>query len=306
MGIIIAFVILGVIIVGIVSGGVAIYNRLVMLKYNVDKNFANIDVILKQRVDEIPNLIAVVKKTQGYEESLLNQLTELRTAFLSSRSTDEKVQLANEVGKLLNSFFAVSENYPELKAVESFRTLQLRVSDLEDMLSDRRELYNESVNMYNIGIHEMPALLFARPMVILTNRCCTYLKRRKNMTEFVSDILNYLQNNENAQGVVVALAAFGVPLFSFLLYLLFRILRIKVGAMASRALAALVTGYTFFGFITQIILLFSGVPALKMALIWLAMIIVYGIFVLFNRRMIYKILSTFNETKNSGQESLES
>ena len=71
MGIIIAFVILGVIIVGIVSGGVAIYNRLVMLKYNVDKNFANIDVILKQRVDEIPNLIAVVKKTQGYEESLL-------------------------------------------------------------------------------------------------------------------------------------------------------------------------------------------------------------------------------------------
>lgn len=94
MGIIIAFVILGVIIVGIVSGGVAIYNRLVMLKYNVDKNFANIDVILKQRVDEIPNLIAVVKKTQGYEESLLNQLTELRTAFLSSRSTDEKVQLA--------------------------------------------------------------------------------------------------------------------------------------------------------------------------------------------------------------------
>ena len=110
MGIIIAFVILGVIIVGIVSGGVAIYNRLVMLKYNVDKNFANIDVILKQRVDEIPNLIAVVKKTQGYEESLLNQLTELRTAFLSSRSTDEKVQLANEVGKLLNSFFAVSES----------------------------------------------------------------------------------------------------------------------------------------------------------------------------------------------------
>ena len=127
---------------------------------SADKNFANIDVILKQRVDEIPNLIAVVKKTQGYEESLLNQLTELRTAFLSSRSTDEKVQLANEVGKLLNSFFAVSE----LKAVESFRTLQLRVSDLEDMLSDRRELYNESVNMYNIGIHEMPALLFARPM----------------------------------------------------------------------------------------------------------------------------------------------
>lgn len=126
------------------------------------------------------------------------------------------------------------------------------------------------------------------------------------MTEFVFDILNYLQNNENAQGVVVALAAFGVPLFSFLVYLLFRILRIKVGTVASRALAALVTGYTLFGVITQMILLFSSVPALKMALIWLAMIIIYGIFILFNYRMIYKISSTFNETKNSGQESLES
>lgn len=164
MGIIIASVILGLIVAGIVSGGIAVYNRLIMLKRNVDKNFANIDIILKQRVDEIPNLIAVVKETRGYEESLLKQLTELRTAFLSSRSSDEKVQLANEAGKLLHSFFSVSENYPELKAVDSFHTLQLRVSELENMISDRRELYNESVNMYNIGIHEMPALLFARPM----------------------------------------------------------------------------------------------------------------------------------------------
>lgn len=161
---IIALVILGLIVVGIVSGGLAVYNRLIMLKHNVDKNFANIDVILKQRVDEIPNLITVVKETRGYEESILKQLTELRAAYLSSRFSDEKVQLANETDKLLHSFFAVSENYPELKAMESFHTLQLRVSELENMLSDRRELYNESVNMYNIGIHEMPALLLARPM----------------------------------------------------------------------------------------------------------------------------------------------
>ncbi|MEB3376210.1 hypothetical protein SFC43_34850 [Bacteroides sp. CR5/BHMF/2] len=65
MGIIIALVILGIIVVGTVSGGIAVYNRLIMLKHNVDKNFANIDVILKQRVDEIPNLIAVVKETRG-------------------------------------------------------------------------------------------------------------------------------------------------------------------------------------------------------------------------------------------------
>lgn len=164
MGTIIAFVILGIIVVGIVSGGITVYNRLVMLYHNVDKNFANIDVILKQRVDEIPNLVAIVNETRRYEESLLQQLTQLRTAYLSSRLPEEKVKLANETEKLLHSFFAVSENYPELKGVESFRTLQLRVSALEDMLSDRRELYNESVNMYNIGIHEIPALFFARLM----------------------------------------------------------------------------------------------------------------------------------------------
>lgn len=161
MDIIIAFVILGIIIAATVLGGIAVYNRLIMLHYNVDKNFANIDVLLKQRVDEIPNLIAVVKETRGYEESLLQQLTTLRTAYLSSSLPEEKVKLANETSKLLRSFFAVSENYPELKTVESFHALQLRVSTLEDMLSDRRELYNESVNMYNIGIHEIPAVFFA-------------------------------------------------------------------------------------------------------------------------------------------------
>ena len=121
------------------------------------------------------------------------------------------------------------------------------------------------------------------------------------MPAFVSDILNYLQD-DNAQGAVIALAAFGIPLFSFLTYLLFRILRIKVGPVASTSLAALAVGYTLFGSITQIILSFSGVSALKMALIWLAMIIVYGAFVLSNCRMIYKISVTFNKTKNNGQK----
>lgn len=125
------------------------------------------------------------------------------------------------------------------------------------------------------------------------------------MTAFVSDILTYLQDDDS-QGAVIALAAFGVPLFSIFLYLLFRILRIKVGPVASTSLAALAVGYTLFGSITQMILAFSGVPALKMALIWLAMLIVYGVFALFNCRMIYKILATSNETKNSKQASTKS
>lgn len=118
---------------------------------------------------------------------------------------------------------------------------------------------------------------------------------------FVSDILNVLQE-DGSQVFVIAFAAFGIPLFSLLLYLLCRILRIKVGPVASRALKTLAIGYTFLGFITQMILLFCGVPALKMALIWLAMIIVYGAFALFNCRMIYKISATFNETKKQNSK----
>lgn len=161
MEFIIASICLIIIIVSLISGGINVYNRLIMLKYNVDKSFANIDIILKQRADEIPNLIAIIKETKKYEESLLNQLTALRTAYLSGQNLEQKIKAANETEKLLHSIFAVSENYPELKTIESFQSLQLRVSNLEDMISDRREFYNESVNMYNIGIHEFPSLFFA-------------------------------------------------------------------------------------------------------------------------------------------------
>lgn len=159
---IIALVIFGLIIIGIISSFITMYNRLVMLKNNVSKSFANIDVLLKQRADEIPNLVKVVKESERFESGLLDKLTRLRTQYLGATDIDEKVQINNELEKALKSVIAVSENYPDLKTSSAFIQLQKRVSELEDNIADRREFYNESVNMYNIGIAEFPAVLLAK------------------------------------------------------------------------------------------------------------------------------------------------
>jgi len=160
-----AYVIIGLVVLGLLNVMVSTYNRLVMLKNNVDKSFMNIDVLLKQRADEIPNLIKVVKESMKFEESMLTKLTELRTQFLNASSPEEKVELSNQMQNQLKSVFAVAENYPDIKTSQNFQMLQGRVSQIEDAIADRREFYNESVTMYNIGIAEFPNLLLAKPML---------------------------------------------------------------------------------------------------------------------------------------------
>lgn len=160
----ISYVIIAVLLVGTISIVISLYNRLVMLKFNVEKAFANIDILLKQRADEIPNLINVVKESTHYEESVLTKLTSLRTDFLNSTKSNDKINLSNEISSIVKSLFAVTENYPDLKANKNFLRLQARASEIEDAISDRREFFNESVNMYNIGIHEFPNLILAKIM----------------------------------------------------------------------------------------------------------------------------------------------
>jgi len=160
-----AYVIIGLVVLGLLNIIVSTYNRLVMLKNNVDKSFMNIDVLLKQRADEIPNLVKVVKESMRFEESMLTKLTELRTQFLNANSPEEKVELSNQMQTQLKSVFAVAENYPDVKTSQNFQLLQGRVSQIEDAIADRREFYNESVTMYNIGIAEFPNLLLAKPMM---------------------------------------------------------------------------------------------------------------------------------------------
>lgn len=157
----VAIIILIVLGVSIISFLIGLYNKLVMLKFNVEKAYGNIDVVLKQRADEIPNLVNVAKHFMNYEENVLTRLTELRTSYNSATNSDKRTEIANETSKALSSFFAVSENYPDLKSNNNFLELQKRVSELENKIADRREFFNDSVNLYNIGIHEFPNVLLA-------------------------------------------------------------------------------------------------------------------------------------------------
>jgi LemA protein len=158
----VAIILLGLLTVAVISFFISLYNKLVMLKFNVEKAYANIDVILKQRADEIPNLVNVAKQFMNYEKEILTRLTELRSSYNNASNSDKKTELANETSKALSSFFAVSENYPELQSNNNFLELQKRVSEIENKISDRREFFNDSINLYNIGIHEFPNVILAK------------------------------------------------------------------------------------------------------------------------------------------------
>lgn len=158
----ISYIIIGLLIIVVIFFIVSIYNKLVMLKLNTNKSFANIDVLLKQRADEIPNLIKVLKENIRYEEATLTKLTKLRTDFLNTSNVDDKIKTSNEINAMMKSIFLVSENYPELKSSTNFMRLQQRVSEVENYIADRREYFNESINMYNIGIKEFPSVILAK------------------------------------------------------------------------------------------------------------------------------------------------
>lgn len=140
------------------------YNSLVRLKNNIKKSWANIDVLLKQRSDELPNLIASVKGYMDHERSILETLTKARTDLLQASTLSKKAVADNSITQALKTIFAVAENYPNLKANENFLKLQNRITALEDELADRREFYNDSVNLYNIRIHSIPDVIVARIM----------------------------------------------------------------------------------------------------------------------------------------------
>ncbi|HNS31720.1 MAG TPA: LemA family protein [bacterium] len=160
MGILIA-VIIGFVLIGIVLYFVSIYNSLVKLSRDIEKNWANIDVLLKQRHDEIRKLVQVCEGYMKYERETLEKITSLRTDYLKAGSVEEKEKIDGQITGALKTIFAVAENYPELKANNNFLQLQTRISDLENNIADRRELYNDSVNIYNIRIHQIPDMFVA-------------------------------------------------------------------------------------------------------------------------------------------------
>ena len=147
---------LAFIVVGIFWYAVTIYNGLVGLKNDIDKAWANIDILLKQRHDELPKLIEVCKGYMNYERDTLQKITQARAMYSQAVSVDQKAQADQSMTSALRGFFAVAENYPELKANNNFQQLQKRITELESQIADRREFYNDCVNTFNIRIQQVP------------------------------------------------------------------------------------------------------------------------------------------------------
>src|SRR5437868_6898107 len=148
-----------------------IFNGLVALKNDIDKSWANIDVMLKQRHDELTKLLDTTKGYADFERETLTKITQARSQYQQAVTVDQKVQADQTMTSALRGFFAVAENYPDLKANSNFQVLEKRISELESQIADRREFYNDCVNTFNIRIQEMPDTfvaafmnLKARPM----------------------------------------------------------------------------------------------------------------------------------------------
>ncbi len=145
--------------------GVLVYNGLVQLKHNIAKAWANIDVLLKQRHDELPKLVEVCRQYKQFEQATLARVTEARARVAKAREAHDVPALGAAENLLragLGQIFAVAEAYPELKANEHFMQLQTRITALENGIADRREWYNESVNVHNVRIEQFPDLIIAR------------------------------------------------------------------------------------------------------------------------------------------------
>ena len=145
--------------------GVTLYNQLVAVKHGVTQAWANIDVLLRQRHEELPKLVEACRQYMQYEQATLERVISARNAVNQASERADMKQLGQAETALrsgLGQLFALAENYPQLQASSSFQHLQQRISGLENGIADRRELYNAAVNINNVRIEQFPDVLIAR------------------------------------------------------------------------------------------------------------------------------------------------
>lgn len=140
------------------------YNQLISLENRVSQSKQNIDVLLKQRRDELEKLIDTVNKSMEHEEDLLNELTETRERLDKANSPKEQANANEKVENVMSKFTARMEDYPELKSQENIKQFQNRISGIEEDISNRRETYNESVTIFNTRIKQFPYVIIASMM----------------------------------------------------------------------------------------------------------------------------------------------
>lgn len=168
---------------GVAIYATILYNELVGLRNENDRAFANIDVLLKQRHDEIPNLVSCVKGYMNHERQTLEAVAQARTASIGAASISQKAQADLRLTVALHALFAVAERYPDLKANQNFLALQKRISELEERIADRREFFNDDVATYNTRIAQVPEVFLARPMKLRPRQLFQVTEQERQQVE---------------------------------------------------------------------------------------------------------------------------
>jgi LemA protein len=149
------------VLVVLVWFAITIYNRLVGLRNRADASWSDVDVQLKRRTDLIPNLVETVKGYAAHERGTLEQVIQARGATTSARTPEARAQAENALTGALRQLFALAESYPELKANESFQSLQVSLGEVEDSIQSARRYYNAVVRDLNTAIESFPSNLLA-------------------------------------------------------------------------------------------------------------------------------------------------
>jgi LemA protein len=155
---------IGFALVALTGYGIAIYNGLVALRNQIGRSWANIDVLLKQRHDELPKLVETCKGYMQHERAVFDKLSDARAALAGARGVGQRAEAENMLTRALGQLFAVAEAYPNLKADQAFLQLQNRISELENSIADRREFYNDTVTLFNTRIQSVPDNMVANWM----------------------------------------------------------------------------------------------------------------------------------------------
>ena len=140
---------------------VTTYNQVIALRNRMTKAWANVDVALKQRYDELPNLVEAVRDVMAWEQDVLTEVTERRAEYSDRDPIPRQAQTSEATSTAVRHLFAVVERYPEVKSAGNVASLQAEIARLEDLIADRRELYNDQVYRYNTRIAQVPTNLLA-------------------------------------------------------------------------------------------------------------------------------------------------
>ena len=153
---------IAIVFVAVAGWGILIYNRLIADKNRIKAAWSDIDVQLKRRHDLIPQLVELVKSYAAYERETLEDITALRSKSEVTKRVGEIGQIESELGGKVELVVARAEAYPDLKANESFLSLQKNLTDVEDHIQYARRYYNGAVRIFNTRLDVFPQLIVAR------------------------------------------------------------------------------------------------------------------------------------------------